>query len=119
MAKAGVVVFPGSNCDEDLVEALRRNGFSRVVKLWHKQTDLENCRMIFIPGGFSYGDYLRSGAIARFRSILKLSYDSVNKNFFEVVFQNEGIFRRVRTDYPLVITFMNPGGKKNVLFGKI
>lgn len=71
MSKAGVVVFPGSNCDQDLVEALQKNGFKQVVKLWHKQTDLEDCRLIFLPGGFSYGDYLRSGAIARFSPIMK------------------------------------------------
>ncbi len=71
MSRAGVVVFPGSNCDQDLVEALQKNGFKQVVKLWHKQTDLEDCRLIFLPGGFSYGDYLRSGAIARFSPIMK------------------------------------------------
>jgi phosphoribosylformylglycinamidine synthase len=70
MAKAGVVVFPGSNCDKDLVEALQRNGFKSVVKLWHKQTTIEDCKMVFLPGGFSYGDYLRSGAIARFSPIM-------------------------------------------------
>lgn len=70
MKKAGVVVFPGSNCDQDLVEALERAGFS-VVKLWHKQADLEQVDAIFLPGGFSYGDYLRSGAIARFSPIMQ------------------------------------------------
>jgi len=69
--KAGVVVFPGSNCDQDLVDALQIIGYKKVVKLWHKNTDLEDCDQIFIPGGFSYGDYLRSGAIARFSPIMK------------------------------------------------
>lgn len=69
--KAGVIVFPGSNCDQDLVDALKISGVANVSKLWHKQSDLENCNAIFVPGGFSYGDYLRSGAIARFSPIMK------------------------------------------------
>lgn len=69
--KAGVVVFPGSNCDQDLVDALVICGFSSAVKLWHKNHDLEGCDMVFLPGGFSYGDYLRSGAIARFSPIMQ------------------------------------------------
>lgn len=69
--KAGVIVFPGSNCDQDLVDALRMTGFSEVVKLWHKQTDLSDCDMVFLPGGFSYGDYLRSGAIASISPIMQ------------------------------------------------
>ena len=69
--KAGVIVFPGSNCDQDLVDALKMSGVTTVTKLWHKQSDLENCDAIFVPGGFSYGDYLRSGAIARFSPIMK------------------------------------------------
>lgn len=68
--KFGVVVFPGSNCDQDMVDAVHAFG-QPVVKLWHKQTDLENCEVIVLPGGFSYGDYLRSGAIARFSPIMK------------------------------------------------
>jgi len=71
MKKAGVVVFPGSNCDQDLVEGLSHSGFEKVIKLWHKQSDLEDCDVVFLPGGFSYGDYLRSGAIARFSPIMK------------------------------------------------
>lgn len=69
--KAGVVVFPGSNCEQDLVDALIMCGYEEVVKLWHKNATLENCDFIFLPGGFSYGDYLRSGAIARFSPIMQ------------------------------------------------
>lgn len=69
--KFGVVVFPGSNCDEDMVYALRHNFGQEVVKLWHKDTDLQGCDFIVLPGGFSYGDYLRSGAIARFSPIME------------------------------------------------
>jgi phosphoribosylformylglycinamidine synthase subunit PurQ / glutaminase len=68
--KFGVVVFPGSNCDEDIVYALRDVLGQEVVKLWHKDKSLNNADFIILPGGFSYGDYLRSGAIARFSPIM-------------------------------------------------
>ncbi len=68
--KFGVVVFPGSNCDEDLVYSLGDILGQDVVKLWHKDTDIQGCDFIMVPGGFSYGDYLRSGAIARFSPIM-------------------------------------------------
>ncbi len=68
--KFGVVVFPGSNCDDDTVFALRYNLKQEVVKLWHKDHDLQGCDFVILPGGFSYGDYLRSGAIARFSPIM-------------------------------------------------
>ncbi len=68
--KFGVVVFPGSNCDEDMVYVLQTIMKQETVKLWHKNTDLEGCTHIILPGGFSYGDYLRSGAIARFSPIM-------------------------------------------------
>lgn len=68
--KFGVVVFPGSNCDEDLVYTLETILQKDVVKLWHKEHDLKGCDFVFVPGGFSYGDYLRSGAIARFSPIM-------------------------------------------------
>ena len=68
--KFGVVVFPGSNCDEDLVYTLRDILHQDVVKLWHKDTDLQGVDLVVLPGGFSYGDYLRSGAIARFSPIM-------------------------------------------------
>lgn len=69
--KFGVVVFPGSNCDEDMVYVLREIMQQDVVKLWHKDRDLQACTHIVLPGGFSYGDYLRSGAIARFSPIME------------------------------------------------
>ncbi|WP_025764787.1 phosphoribosylformylglycinamidine synthase subunit PurQ [Dyadobacter tibetensis] len=68
--KFGVVVFPGSNCDDDTVYALQHNLGQEVVKLWHKDHDLQGCDFIILPGGFSYGDYLRSGAIARFSPVM-------------------------------------------------
>ena len=69
--KFGVVVFPGSNCDMDMVYVLKNIMKQNVVKLWHKETDLKGADFIILPGGFSYGDYLRSGAIARFSPIMK------------------------------------------------
>jgi phosphoribosylformylglycinamidine synthase I len=71
--KFGIVVFPGSNCDRDMQDALQHDLDQEVVMLWHKDTDLkgftrEDC--IVLPGGFSYGDYLRCGAIARFSPIM-------------------------------------------------
>ncbi|GAB3927381.1 MULTISPECIES: phosphoribosylformylglycinamidine synthase subunit PurQ [Larkinella] len=68
--KFGVVVFPGSNCDDDAVDALRDQLKQNVVKLWHKDHDLQGCDFIILPGGFSYGDYLRTGAVARFSPIM-------------------------------------------------
>jgi len=68
--KFGVVIFPGSNCDHDLIDALKRNTGQEVVELWHKDTDMQGCDFVFIPGGFSYGDYLRSGAIAKLSPIM-------------------------------------------------
>ncbi|HVS95815.1 MAG TPA: phosphoribosylformylglycinamidine synthase subunit PurQ [Puia sp.] len=72
--KFGVVVFPGSNCDRDMQDALQHDLGQEVVMLWHKDTALdgfgpEDC--IVLPGGFSYGDYLRCGAIARFSPIMQ------------------------------------------------
>jgi phosphoribosylformylglycinamidine synthase len=72
--KFGVVVFPGSNCDRDMQDALQDSLGQEVVMLWHKEEDLsafsdEDC--IVLPGGFSYGDYLRCGAIARFSPMMK------------------------------------------------
>ena len=68
--KFGVVVFPGSNCDQDAVDTLSDGLGQEVVKLWHKDHDLQGCDFIILPGGFSYGDYLRTGAVARFSPIM-------------------------------------------------
>lgn len=72
--KFGVVVFPGSNCDRDMKDALQQDLQQEVIMLWHKDQDLsmfsaEDC--IVLPGGFSYGDYLRCGAIARFSPMMQ------------------------------------------------
>lgn len=79
--KFGVVVFPGSNCDRDMEDALVHDMGQEVIMLWHKDKDLsmfttEDC--IILPGGFSYGDYLRCGAIARFSPMMQSVIDFAN-----------------------------------------
>ncbi len=76
--KFGIVVFPGSNCDRDMQDALQHDLDQEVIMLWHKDTDLsmfstDDC--IVLPGGFSYGDYLRCGAIARFSPMMQSVID--------------------------------------------
>ncbi len=77
MMKFGVVTFPGSNCDYDAYQAVKLVG-EDVDFLWHQSSDLNGCDVIVLPGGFSYGDYLRSGAIARFSPIMKSVIDFAN-----------------------------------------
>lgn len=69
--KFGVVVFPGSNCDHDAYYALKKVLSYDVEFLWHKEKNLKNSDIIILPGGFSYGDYLRTGAIARFSPVME------------------------------------------------
>lgn len=80
--KFGVVVFPGSNCDRDMYDALKHDLGKETVMLWHKDKDLsmfttDDC--IVLPGGFSYGDYLRCGAIARFSPMMQSVIEFANK----------------------------------------
>ena len=79
--KFGVVVFPGSNCDRDMQHALENDLKKEVVMLWHKDEDLSmfsTSDCIVLPGGFSYGDYLRCGAIARFSPMMKKVIEFAN-----------------------------------------
>lgn len=69
--KFGVIVFPGSNCDDDMVHVLGDVMGEEVVKLWHKNTTLPDVDCVVLPGGFSYGDYVRAGAIAQFSPIMQ------------------------------------------------
>jgi phosphoribosylformylglycinamidine synthase len=69
--KVGVVVFPGSNCDHDLYHVMAKVVGFEAVYLWHKDHDLKNCGAVILPGGFSYGDYLRCGAIAKYSPIMQ------------------------------------------------
>src|SRR6185437_2115110 len=69
--KVGVLVFPGSNCDHDAYYSIESAAKQPVTFLWHASHDLENCDAIIVPGGFAYGDYLRTGAIAKFAPIMQ------------------------------------------------
>jgi phosphoribosylformylglycinamidine synthase I len=68
--KVGVVVFPGANCDHDAYNVVRDVIGQPAELLWHKDHDLKGCDLVVLPGGFSYGDYLRCGAIARFSPVM-------------------------------------------------
>lgn len=79
--KFGIIVFPGSNCDDDMMHVLGNVMQQETVKIWHKETELDGFApgdCIVLPGGFSYGDYLRSGAIARFSPIMNAVVDFAN-----------------------------------------
>jgi len=82
--KFGVITFPGSNCDEDMIYVLENIMKQEVVNLWHKDTDLQGVDVVVVPGGFSYGDYLRSGAIARFSPIMEQVIEHVNQGGFAI-----------------------------------
>ena len=69
--KFGVIIFPGSNCDHDALHALTHNLGQQATEIWHESEDLGDADAIFVPGGFSYGDYLRCGAIARFSPVIR------------------------------------------------
>jgi phosphoribosylformylglycinamidine synthase subunit PurQ / glutaminase len=69
--KFGIVVFPGSNCDHDAYYVCKKLLHQDAVFLWHKEADLKAVDVVILPGGFSYGDYLRCGAIARFSPVMK------------------------------------------------
>lgn len=77
--KFGIVTFPGSNCDEDAYFAVTEALGAEAVRLWHKAHDLEGADVIILPGGFSYGDYLRVGAIARFSPIMREVIDHARR----------------------------------------
>ena len=68
--KFGIVVFPGSNCDADCYHVMKHVAHQNVEYIWHKQDDIKDFDALILPGGFSYGDYLRTGAIASFSPIM-------------------------------------------------
>src|ERR1700751_2360459 len=69
--KFGVIIFPGSNCDHDAFWTIQNVATQPVTFLWHESHELENCDAIIVPGGFAFGDYLRTGAIARFSPVME------------------------------------------------
>ncbi|MBL0340176.1 MAG: phosphoribosylformylglycinamidine synthase subunit PurQ [Bacteroidetes bacterium] len=132
--KFGVVVFPGSNCDRDMQYVLGTVMGQKVEMLWHKDHHLNGCDFIILPGGFSYGDYLRSGAIARFSPIMQEVMEFADKggnvlgicNGFQILteahllpgvlmhnnsrqFACKNIFIRAETDESLVTSKLDIG----------
>lgn len=132
--KFGVVVFPGSNCDRDMQYVLGSVMGQQVEMLWHKEHSLHGCDFIVLPGGFSYGDYLRSGAIARFSPIMQEVMEFADKggyvlgicNGFQILteahllpgvlmhnnsrqFICKNIFMRCETDESMVTSKLNIG----------
>ena len=79
MNRFAVIVFPGSNCDHDAYHVINSMENTSVNFVWHKETDLKQYDAIIIPGGFSYGDYLRAGAVARFSPIMQSIIDESKK----------------------------------------
>lgn len=79
--RIGVIVFPGSNCDHDAYHAMKHVMNAETTFLWHKDKEIKDLDLVIVPGGFSYGDYLRSGAIARFSPIMEAVQDYVKKGF--------------------------------------
>lgn len=77
--KFGVITFPGSNCNQDMIYVLKDLMGQEVIELWHKDANLHGVDFVVLPGGFSYGDYLRSGAIARFSPIMESVVDFAKK----------------------------------------
>lgn len=77
--KIGVIVFPGSNCDHDAYHAMKHVMGAETKFIWHKDSDLSGIDLLIVPGGFSYGDYLRSGAIARFSPVMNAVSDYAAK----------------------------------------
>jgi phosphoribosylformylglycinamidine synthase len=80
--KFGVVIFPGSNCDHDMIYVLEKIMEQKVIRLWHKDKSLQKVDAVILPGGFSYGDYLRSGALARFSPLLEQVISFADKGGF-------------------------------------
>lgn len=125
--KLGVITFPGSNCDTDLVYSLRDNLGQQVVELWHKDRDLQGCDFIFLPGGFSYGDYLRSGAIARFSPIMEEVHAHAKRggyvmgicNGFQMLTEAgllEGaLLRNSSMNFVCKNVYIRPGSNSNIL----
>ncbi|MDQ3180190.1 MAG: phosphoribosylformylglycinamidine synthase subunit PurQ [Acidobacteriota bacterium] len=80
--KFGVIVFPGSNCDHDAYHVVSKHVGQPVDFIWHRETDLSSYDAVIVPGGFSYGDYLRAGALAHFSPVIKAVKEFAKKGKF-------------------------------------
>lgn len=129
--KFGVIVFPGSNCDADMVQALQQSTGSEVVTLWHKEADLKGCDFVIVPGGFSYGDYLRTGAIARFSPIMDKVVDHAEKggyvfgvcNGFQVLAEAGllpgALVRNTNMQFVCKNVYLKPASKSSLITSKL
>ena len=81
--KSSVIIFPGSNCDRDMDVALKKFGFKNQM-IWHNDTNIPKSDLIVLPGGFSYGDYLRCGSIAAKSKIIKSVINFANSGGFSI-----------------------------------
>ena len=125
--KFGVIVFPGSNCDDDMLYLLQTEFGQETVKLWHKDNDLQNCDFLIIPGGFSYGDYLRSGAIARFSPIMKSVIEHANNggyvmgicNGFQILTESHllpgTLLKNLNRKYICKNVYLKPSSNSNII----
>lgn len=125
--KFGVVVFPGSNCDRDMYDALKNDLEQEVIMLWHKDKDLSQFNKkdcIILPGGFSYGDYLRCGAIARFSPMMQQVIEFANAggkvfgvcNGFQILCESHllpgALLRNGNQKFVCKNVFITPGSQK-------
>src|SRR3954464_13730890 len=132
--KFGVVVFPGSNCDRDMQNALQNDMNKEVIMLWHKDKNLsdfttDDC--IVLPGGFSYGDYLRTGAIARFSPVMEAVIPFANNggkvlgvcNGFQILCESHllpgALLRNLSMKYECKNIFLKAQTSKTLLTCKI
>jgi len=115
MKRVAVIVFPGSNCDAETLAAARAAG-SDAYFVWHRDTDLQQADVVILPGGFSYGDYLRSGAIARFSRVMSAVTEHAHAggavlgicNGFQILCEAGPVWVRVeQTDTPFTSLYEN------------
>ena len=106
--KFGVIVFPGSNCDHDAYHVLSKHVGQPVDFIWHKETDLSPYDAILIPGGFSYGDYLRAGALARFSPVMNAVKDFAAEGNYVC---DEKTFQRLEENNQIVFRYCDDNGE--------
>jgi phosphoribosylformylglycinamidine synthase len=125
--KFGVIVYPGSNCDDDMLYLIGKRLDKEVVRIWHKDTDLQGCDFVFLPGGFSYGDYLRSGAIARFSPIMNALSEHANRggyvmgicNGFQILTESHllpgTLLKNLNRKYICKNVYLKPSSNSNIV----
>jgi phosphoribosylformylglycinamidine synthase I len=129
--KFGVVTFPGSNCDQDMVYTLEKMLGQKVEQLWHKGHDLKGVDFVVLPGGFSYGDALRSGAIASFSPIMKAVVEHANKggyvlgicNGYQILTETKlldgALLHNNSQKFICKNVFLKPNSKKSAITSKL